>query len=71
MICFIEDNFLYSNIPLRNRTEKKDFLTHFVRDCRLRNNLLSSSTLYMFGLSIGLSPARDPNYLLHVRYNVA
>ena len=61
MFCFVEDNKIISGIVIYNYgpgLRKTDFKTlSVVRGCRPGDNLLSSSTLYMFELFTGLSPS--------------
>jgi hypothetical protein len=83
MFCFVEDNKIISGIEKTiTETDWKMFnIVPIARGCRLGDNLLSSSTLYMFGLFTGLSPTSTNFhktfklsyffYLVkyHVRYN--
>ena len=51
------ESCLPEKIQLRTRTEKKMYnILPVVSGCRPGDNLLSPSTLYIFGLFTGLSP---------------
>ena len=53
-----QNNFRYRKYNYGTRLKKKGFITHpVVRGCRPGNNLLSPSSLYMFGLFTRLSPS--------------
>jgi hypothetical protein len=69
MFCFADDNKIISgieNIIVEPDFKKLIFNTlPFVRRYRPDDNLLSPSTLYMFGLSTGLLPSSShPNSLI-------